>query len=343
MKSSTIYILLLTLIFTVSISAQSYDRNILLEVFTNSHCPLCPGTHSTIDSYLSTGAKKDNVRYIYYHMAFPYSDDKLNQANTSDAVARNNFYGPFSSTPISFFDGSTQSNSYGQWSSIIESRISIKTPVSLTLTGEKEIDKFSVSADVKMEINSIIGNLAIHFIVVENVNYNGRNGISNHKHVMREMITGGSGESIVNLSNQIISKTIPINDNWLADNLGVIVFVQNNQTREIYQSDYISYTDFSITDINEPNTIAKYFKLNQNYPNPFNPSTQISFTLPQRGNASLRIFNSIGQLVSEIFNHEMEAGTFTIKLDAGLFTSGIYFYQLRSSNFMETKKMTLIK
>ncbi|MCK7522959.1 MAG: hypothetical protein MZV64_37425 [Ignavibacteriales bacterium] len=74
----------------------------LLEILTNSHCPLCPSAHISIDSYLQNGQYKDQVTFVYYHMAFPYSDDALYQHNPTDASARNSFYGSFSSTPRGF-------------------------------------------------------------------------------------------------------------------------------------------------------------------------------------------------------------------------------------------------
>ncbi len=91
------------------------------------------------------------------------------------------------------------------------------------------------------------------------------------------------------------------------------------------------------------NNIPSNFVLEQNYPNPFNPATKISFGLPERSNAALKIFNTLGQQVAELVNGSLEAGTYAYNFDASLLTSGIYFYSLQTDAGVVTKKMTLIK
>lgn len=168
------------------VKAQEFDRNILIEVFTNSHCPLCPQAHSTLDSYLSSGSGKDKVSYIYYHMVFPYSDDQLNKDNPADAAARNSYYGPFGGTPVGFFDGTTQSGGYSSWGSKVDARLAVKSPLQINLSGTKESGgSFAVNAELNIG-SSLSGNNVIHFVVVEDVNYSGRNGVNPHNHVMRK-------------------------------------------------------------------------------------------------------------------------------------------------------------
>ncbi len=94
--------------------------------------------------------------------------------------------------------------------------------------------------------------------------------------------------------------------------------------------------------------IPTAFHLNQNYPNPFNAWTQISYDLPKSGEVSLRIYNIKGELVRELMNEYTPAGRHSITWDGknkeGLFTaSGIYFYQIVSEGFAETRKMIFVK
>ncbi len=90
------------------------------------------------------------------------------------------------------------------------------------------------------------------------------------------------------------------------------------------------------------------YELSQNYPNPFNPNTTISFTIPTSENVSLTIYNVRGQVVKTLVNDSRSAGTHNIQWD-GLnnfgqkVASGIYIYTLRTSNFTESKKMTMLK
>jgi hypothetical protein len=84
------------------------------------------------------------------------------------------------------------------------------------------------------------------------------------------------------------------------------------------------------------------YSLNQNYPNPFNPSTTISFALEKGGNVRIIIYNSIGEEVM-LLNEEKEAGYHQQNINLNGFISGVYFYELRAGNFVQTKKMLLVK
>jgi len=86
------------------------------------------------------------------------------------------------------------------------------------------------------------------------------------------------------------------------------------------------------------------FELKQNYPNPFNPSTKISFSLPVDSKVTLEIYDMSGKMVSRILNNEFRsANYYTVDFNASGLSSGMYFYTLKSSNNVDTKKMLLVK
>ena len=85
------------------------------------------------------------------------------------------------------------------------------------------------------------------------------------------------------------------------------------------------------------------FSLYQNYPNPFNPSTTIEYRLTRSSNVTLNIFNAMGQKVKTVVNEVKSAGSYRISWDATGFASGVYYYKLKVSDGVMTKKMTLIK
>ncbi len=85
------------------------------------------------------------------------------------------------------------------------------------------------------------------------------------------------------------------------------------------------------------------FKLAQNFPNPFNPETIISYQIPVTGHVSLKIYDVLGNEVSTLVNKETEAGSYQIKFDGGKLSSGVYFYKLQSGNFVQIKKLLLMK
>lgn len=83
--------------------------------------------------------------------------------------------------------------------------------------------------------------------------------------------------------------------------------------------------------------------LTQNYPNPFNPTTKIKFGLPKKSIVKLTVYDILGREVSTLVNQDLEAGYHEVKFNAGNLSSGVYFYQLRTGPFVETKKLLLIK
>lgn len=85
------------------------------------------------------------------------------------------------------------------------------------------------------------------------------------------------------------------------------------------------------------------FELTQNYPNPFNPSTVIRFSLPQRSDVSLKVFDVLGREVATLLSEVKDAGAYEVNFDASQLASGIYVYQLRAGNFVSSKKMMLMK
>ncbi len=89
--------------------------------------------------------------------------------------------------------------------------------------------------------------------------------------------------------------------------------------------------------------IPKSYKLSQNYPNPFNPVTNIAFDIPKSSYAVLRVFDMLGREVDMLVNEELDAGSYRINFDASNLSSGTYFYSLTTSNFSQTKKLTVIK
>ncbi len=89
--------------------------------------------------------------------------------------------------------------------------------------------------------------------------------------------------------------------------------------------------------------LPKSFGLKQNYPNPFNPSTMISFDLPRKSFVSLKVFDVLGREMASILSEEMLAGTYTKQWNANGLPSGIYFYRLQTDNFIDTKKLILLR
>jgi hypothetical protein len=85
------------------------------------------------------------------------------------------------------------------------------------------------------------------------------------------------------------------------------------------------------------------FSLGQNYPNPFNPSTTIKYSIPKENKVKLTLFNLLSEEVTTLVNEEKKAGNYSVEFIAAALPSGVYFYQLKAGNYVDTKKMILLK
>ncbi len=90
-------------------------------------------------------------------------------------------------------------------------------------------------------------------------------------------------------------------------------------------------------------TLPQDYMLSNAYPNPFNPSTTITYNIPQANFVSIKIFDSLGQEVATLVNEFKPAGSYTVEFSARSIPSGVYFYQLKAGDFVQTKKMILMK
>jgi hypothetical protein len=98
-------------------------------------------------------------------------------------------------------------------------------------------------------------------------------------------------------------------------------------------------TSVSVANNNIPSVIT----LEQNYPNPFNPMTVINYDVAKKDNVSLMVYDITGKLVATLVNEIITPGKYQYTFHAGGLASGIYYYELRSGSFVDTKKMVLVK
>jgi len=129
---------------------------------------------------------------------------------------------------------------------------------------------------------------------------------------------------------------------WLSSNEGDEHSYYEQAGEPVYFDYDLSYCLNLIESVAEtglPNT----YSLSQNYPNPFNPTTTIEFTLPRPERVTLAVYNLLGERVEELVDEVRAAGCYAVQFDATGLVSGLYFYRMRAGEFVETRKMMLVR
>jgi hypothetical protein len=137
------------------------------------------------------------------------------------------------------------------------------------------------------------------------------------------------------------------------DKLRVVIWDKNDGDKIIYDN-LVSQATHGVISMSTNSIFAKEteesdlvvpteFALEQNYPNPFNPTTTISYSIPEAGYVELKVYDILGNEVATLVNEAEESGYHTALFDATKLASGIYIYTLRTNNFVQTRKMMLLK
>jgi hypothetical protein len=204
--------------------------------------------------------------------------------------------------------------------------------------------------------------------IVENININlvtrpdtGFAKISGYVKTVNGDPVSGAVVLTYNLNGEVVAYSISSNDgsyqieNLVAGDYTLVVDAteyenasSDNSVSLNYGSNPSTTKDLylnpeSTTGVKSNSPVPSSYSLSQNYPNPFNPSTQIRFTIPEKTNVKLEVYNLIGQKVADLVNSELSAGEYSITFNASGLSSGIYLYRLQAGNFSSVKKMILMK
>jgi hypothetical protein len=95
--------------------------------------------------------------------------------------------------------------------------------------------------------------------------------------------------------------------------------------------------------VNENYHLSQNYSLYQNYPNPCNPSTTISWQIPEANNVTLKIFDILGREVATLVDESLIVGRYDTEFEASSLPSGVYIYRLQAGEYVESKKMLLLK
>ena len=175
---------------------------------------------------------------------------------------------------------------------------------------------------------------------------------------VNEIILNWSTATETNNSGfEILRFTQNVNDGW-----NRIGFVTGNGTTT--ETQHYSFTDndvkpgkyqYKLKQIDYDGTIeysqiveveipfVNEFSLSQNYPNPFNPTTSLQYAIGSRQFVTLKVYDLLGREITTLVNEEKPAGEYEVEFNGANLPSGIYFYQIKAGEFVETRKMVLLK
>lgn len=146
-----------------------------------------------------------------------------------------------------------------------------------------------------------------------------------------------AGDSFV-----VLTTTGSVSDSFMTVNAqsGLYLNVQINSNNVTIHIDSVGV--LSVEEISNDEIVTNY-ELMQNYPNPFNPSTRIRFSIPEAAFTALKVYSILGQEVATLINEEKSSGVYEVSFDGLNLSSGTYIYKLQAGDFVETKKMILLK
>ena len=239
MKRFTIIIASLLMLFSLKANAQN-QRVILLESFTNTGCGPCAAYNPAMDALIANNA--DKIAAIKYHVNWPSSADPMYLHNTSENGARTSYYG-INSVPHVVIDGNRiNTNPASLTQANIDQVAAIESPLEMRLSYEVDANTITVhvmgraSADINANCKLYIG------VIEKEIHFNsapGPNGERDFYSVMKKMLPGASGTALGAMAaNDYFAYTYSweLAHIYNMDQLDAIAWVQNSDTKEVYQA-----------------------------------------------------------------------------------------------------------
>jgi len=336
---------------SVHVWANIVQRIPLFETFTSSTCGPCnPGNINTEAIFAQNQGEYTSIKY---QMSWPGAGDPY---FTDEGDVRKIYYG-VNSVPNLEIDGGWNDNSNNLTQQIFDTYASIPSFVDLSATYSLSGQSVNVNVTIDPVENLLSNNLVVHMVIFEEITYNNvkTNGETQFEHVVKKMLPNENGTAIASLQSgiqQTLSEqytfqgtyilppdaTLPVNhaiehtvENFA--NLGVAVWVQDELTKEVYQS----------TTANQITTTAQILSGSDDinlYPNPSSQMTFLNINLDTKSPVLIRLFNSTGKLVKRKDYGQM-LGSHTLPIFTEDLSVGIYAVNIQIGEQLFTKKLII--
>ncbi len=341
---------------TVQVFNNFTQRIPLYETFTSSTCGPCVAGNQNLEGIFATTGNAGKYTSVKYQSSFPGSGDPY---CTTESTNRRNYYG-INSIPRLEVDGGWDNNASSMTQQLFDDFYAIPSFVDLTATYSVTNQTIQVDVDIDPVETLPSTDLVVHMAVIEYETFNntGSNGETEFAHVMKKMLPDEDGSPISQLQSgvqQTASQTYTFQGNYRLPNnagdainhaiehsieeftdLGVVVWVQDENTAEVYQSAMASL----VNGVDNENTQLLTAKI---YPNPVQDNATIAFHLNNSADVMVSIYNQFGQLVSHETYTGFGSGRSTVNINTSELANGMYTVVLNSNNERLTKKMTIAK
>lgn len=307
---------------------------VVLEIGTGTWCVYCPGAAMGAHDLIENG---HNVSVIKYHSGDSYE--------IPASASRVSYYG-IAGFPTSVFDGvesivggSADQSLYPSYVPIVEARNEIRTAFDMEFFVPVQNEQsFIVVAGIEKLGPALQTNLRLHFVITESnipQNWFNQTEVDN---VLRLMLPNAEGVALdmseTNYHDEVYEFTLQ--PNWVLDNMEAIIFIQDNDTKEILNS-----TKRNLNELTSVNSIQTENDEIRVYPNPVTDESIITFNLSSGEQADIRILDISGRTITLLNTTNTTSGINQVAINSKDYTPGLYFVQLSSNKKLITKKLVI--
>ena len=334
-----------TLSTAIEVVTATADRVVLAEEFTSSTCGPCasfnPGYKQLLDDndVNTTGTQLVSVKY---QMNWPSPGNE--PAYNSEALARRQLYG-ISGVPDVVYSGANIATSQAAIDAVMG------IPALAELSAEWSNTGTYIQCDVEAEALADLGsNVSLHMAMIEKeISHNVQtNGETTFYHVFRKFMDGSNGHAMGSMTagntyTHYANSTITVNSNpaqgsfdfWVgANNMDIIVWLQDMSNGEVLQA---AYADYTTSSVDEMDNLAKYISI---YPNPANEVAGVEIELMDRSEVTVNMVNAVGQTVL-VEAATLDAGVQKLNLNTAELSAGLYFVNVNVNGVSKTLRVNV--
>ena len=337
------------------------SRKAMTEMFTCTSCPPCVAANDTMNYVYAD--LQDSMVLVRYHVWWPTNNDSfyLNLGDDTLDIRQRRTYYSVSAVPHVVVGGVLVpgSNTSEYRPNILTLRNNTFSPLTMELSGS--YDSSANTGQVKATLHGtgrmVDADLRLFYMIIQDtILYTGSNGDTIHHQVYRQVMPDMNGRTIaINIGESLsdsVTFSIPTtgyNPAYVEEDCRVIAFVQDNNSKNIWQSICVPLLSLLTGVEGEPDKGSTVrTSLLPCYPNPASGDVRLSYNLAAEGQVQLGIYDIMGRRIKSLANSRQLPGRHTItwdgRSDSGAKVSnGVYFYKLDTEGFTSTKKLTILK